>query len=81
MRVSALSPGLSLDVYIGRLFLDALFWMSDLDVLKPEHLSTRDPDAFDFDYFSYFNHNYLCKYIFKKFRTVYLKLVRVLVSP
>ena len=49
--VAALSLGLNLDAYFGRLFwtliLDVLFWMCDLDVLTPGTSSTHDPDALD----------------------------------
>ena len=67
-RVSALSLGLNLDAS----HLDVLFWTFYLDVLilTPGYFSTRVPDAFDSDIF-HFQLDYLCKYSFQKFRTVF----------
>ena len=85
--VSALGLGPS----FGRLFWTPLiwtflfghfyFWTCDLDVLTPGTSSTRHPDVLDLLFIYIFQPTILCKYNFKKFHIVYLKLVRVLVSP
>ena len=41
----------------------------DSDVPDAWTFLTRDPDAFDPDYFTFSTTTILCKYIFRKFRT------------